>query len=57
MFKKSKINFKEIKQILAEKGFILKKRKNLFKFSEPKINLKIIKKIINQKGFVLKKKK
>ncbi len=56
MFKKSKINFKEIKQILAEKGFILKKRKNLFKFSEPKINLKIIKKIINQKGFVLKKK-
>ena len=56
MFKKTKISFKQIKQIINDKGFILKKRKNLFKFNEPKINFKLIKKIINQKGFVLKKK-
>ncbi len=56
MFKKTKISFKQIKQIINDKGFVLKKRKNLFKFNEPKINFKLIKKLLTKKVLFLKRK-
>ena len=54
MFKNSKYNLKQIKKIIKDKGFILKKNKTLFNIKDRKIDFKIIKKIIHEKGFILK---
>ncbi len=34
MFKNSKINLKQIRKIISERGFVLKKKRNFFNFSE-----------------------
>ncbi len=57
MFKNSKYNLKQIKKIIKDKGFILKKNKTLFNIKDRKIDFKIIKKIIHEKGFILKKRR
>ena len=54
MFKNSNINLKQIKKIISEKGFVLRKKKSLFNIKEQKISFKSIKKIISEKGFVIK---
>ena len=45
MFKNSNINLKQIKKIISEKGFVLRKKKSLFNIKEQKISFKSIKKI------------
>ena len=57
MFKNPNINLKQIKKIITEKGFVLKKKSSLFNIKDQKISFKSIKKIISEKGFVLNKKK